>query len=694
MSLLPQSELQAPDSPPMGAAAEPGDPESAASQDFPGFGDRLSRVWERFRGKPGTFLLLSLTGAVAPSAAIALLFATSAGTVAAGAKIGMADLAGPAAAAAFVVLASLVIQAAMAGAAAFKITYGRSLKVGLAGFFPIALAQALASLILVLPSALVIPGIILALRYALIVPVITAERRGGMEAVVRSRDLVYGRTGRIFIELLLLAVIMAIAGAAAGFLGSLVGGAVFPHSSSAVIGKTAMTLLSGGASAVMQFFLAPVGYIYLQVFYEDCVALKGQDWVMHPRKSRLSWFLAALGAVLIALGVAAAAFASAKLIGFARNAVLAPPPSANAPAQTPVNAPTAPQPEPKKEPTAEERDLARYGDVNTVKLALASYRSDLSSYPATLDELVPKYVSGLPKDPSTGSAYGYVKAGFSYKLSFTLESGIFALAKGPHFLTPEGFDVEPMQSPAPAEGGTNVSSVPAPVPAPAPEPPNPLPSEPPPAVNQPNPAPTNEPEHSIPPPGAKDTDGDGLADVDEIAIGTDPDKPDTDGDGLTDGDEVNIRTNPLKKDSDDDGLDDHAEIYVWQTNPSNPDTDDDGFSDGTEVAGGYDPRFPGVKLGDKDGDGLPDKVETVMGTDPALPDTDGDGLGDGDEAKIFATDPLKADTDGDGFGDLQEIRGGFDPTGPGALSAERRQIFKANADKYGLHAPTPADIAH
>ena len=32
-----------------------------------------------------------------------------------------------------------------------------------------------------------------------------------------------------------------------------------------------------------------------------------------------------------------------------------------------------------------------------------------------------------------------------------------------------------------------------------------------------------------------------------------------------------------------------------------------------------------------DGDGLPDVVETAIGTDPLNPDTDGDGVSDGEE---------------------------------------------------------------
>ena len=58
-----------------------------------------------------------------------------------------------------------------------------------------------------------------------------------------------------------------------------------------------------------------------------------------------------------------------------------------------------------------------------------------------------------------------------------------------------------------------------------------------------------------------DTDGDGLTDAEEMAIGIDPEIVDTDGDGLTDGEEVLVQgTDPAASDSDKDGVDDGTEI--------------------------------------------------------------------------------------------------------------------------------------
>lgn len=93
---------------------------------------------------------------------------------------------------------------------------------------------------------------------------------------------------------------------------------------------------------------------------------------------------------------------------------------------------------------------------------------------------------------------------------------------------------------------------------------------------------------------AVDSDKDGLDDVREKEIGTDPQKVDTDGDGLSDGDEVIIyKTIPLNADSDADGLSDGDEALIWRTNPLNQDTDGDSYLDGEEVRNGYSPVGPG-----------------------------------------------------------------------------------------------------
>ncbi|MEG3657397.1 Calx-beta domain-containing protein, partial [Arenibacter palladensis] len=73
-----------------------------------------------------------------------------------------------------------------------------------------------------------------------------------------------------------------------------------------------------------------------------------------------------------------------------------------------------------------------------------------------------------------------------------------------------------------------------------------------------------------------DSDGDGLIDRDEIALGLDPNDPDTDGDGINDGDEVGPDvSNPI--DTDDDGIIDALDSNIL-------DSDNDGVVDQLDPA--------------------------------------------------------------------------------------------------------------
>lgn len=128
-----------------------------------------------------------------------------------------------------------------------------------------------------------------------------------------------------------------------------------------------------------------------------------------------------------------------------------------------------------------------------------------------------------------------------------------------------------------------------------------------------------------------DTDGDGIPDYFETQLGTDINKVDTDGDGLSDYTEiVLLATDPLKIDTDDngvldpdedldsDGLTNLKEIEL-STDPQNNDSDFDSLSDGEEVnTYGTDPLEE-----DTDGDTILDGDEIVIGLDPLNPATKG-----------------------------------------------------------------------
>lgn len=146
-----------------------------------------------------------------------------------------------------------------------------------------------------------------------------------------------------------------------------------------------------------------------------------------------------------------------------------------------------------------------------------------------------------------------------------------------------------------------------------------------------------------------DTDGDGLGDSAERALGSNPKDPSDPRDA--------------RRDSDGDGLSDRLESDIG-TDPFSADTDGDGWNDGVEFRTGSDALDPADMPEDSDSDGLPDiwerdhfgdlneaaaddpdqdgchnACEVANGTDPNDPDTDGDGTNDGDEVDQ-GTDPL------------------------------------------------------
>ncbi len=169
-----------------------------------------------------------------------------------------------------------------------------------------------------------------------------------------------------------------------------------------------------------------------------------------------------------------------------------------------------------------------------------------------------------------------------------------------------------------------------------------------------------------------DRDRDGVLDLDEEALGTDPNDVDSDDDGLGDGDEVNtFGTDPLACDSDGDTLSDGLELGIdvavpetdlsvgcfvsdtdpdTTTNPNSNDTDAGTLLDQLEDRNGNgeygpwetDPNDITDDV-DADEDGIADSLEGTCGGEDWT-DHDEDGRPDEEEGL--------ADTDGDGTPDF------------------------------------------
>ena len=130
-----------------------------------------------------------------------------------------------------------------------------------------------------------------------------------------------------------------------------------------------------------------------------------------------------------------------------------------------------------------------------------------------------------------------------------------------------------------------------------------------------------------------DTDGDGLADLIELRIGSDPLVADSDGDGVNDHVEWALRLSGLdpddptdsgclaserSADADGDGLTDCEEIYIG-TSQTTADTDHDGLPDRLELRAGTNPTRADV-TDDFDWDRTRNGVEARSGIDPLCDD--------------------------------------------------------------------------
>ena len=161
-----------------------------------------------------------------------------------------------------------------------------------------------------------------------------------------------------------------------------------------------------------------------------------------------------------------------------------------------------------------------------------------------------------------------------------------------------------------------------------------------------------------------DADADGLTNLEEAIIGTNPNDDDSDDDGLLDAEEVDDTSNP--RDTDGDGIvdalddDDDGDGIPTRTERedsalpavNNNDVDDDGIpnwldldSDGDGVSDREEGRDDG------DGDGVPAYLDD---NEPNAPNNDGDndGVDDDDDNCPDVANADQADSDGDGIGDV------------------------------------------
>lgn len=164
-----------------------------------------------------------------------------------------------------------------------------------------------------------------------------------------------------------------------------------------------------------------------------------------------------------------------------------------------------------------------------------------------------------------------------------------------------------------------------------------------------------------------DSDGDGVSDEDEAAMGTDPTNVDSDGDRIGDGVEIRMGLKPQYTDT-------GENLNIITGCNSEADTDGDRLNDCEERVLGTD-----ACIADSDGDGLPDLPEHLGGTNPLiaedLKDDERDGLSNTGEIESH-TDPLSADIE------FQKERGYGYSIKPGTPTPDGRECY--DIDIYNL----------
>jgi hypothetical protein len=113
---------------------------------------------------------------------------------------------------------------------------------------------------------------------------------------------------------------------------------------------------------------------------------------------------------------------------------------------SPEDAPEVPEAD---RPAALERDKKRVEDIRAILSAAEAYKKDKKSYPEKLDDLAPKYLKEVPKDPTFTGEQGYMYTAIGsepfllYDLTYRLEVGFDDFQPGTHIANPPDLVANP-----------------------------------------------------------------------------------------------------------------------------------------------------------------------------------------------------------------------------------------------------------
>jgi len=220
---------------------------------------------------------------------------------------------------------------------------------------------------------LIVPGILFATWFSLAVFILITENLKGMNALLKSKEYVKGRWGEVFWRFFFIGAVSLIISLISTLIFNLL---KIPYGSEI-------------SRFVVGLFLTPLVMTYSFLVYSNIKSLKGEiAFAPTGGKKAAFIFVGILGILLIPAILFSTVFLS--------------PGSAKEKA----------------------RDARRQADINQIRVGLEIYYSEHNSYPFSLNELSPKYLSSALVDPSTNQPYQYQLQpnGMDYKVCAQLES--------------------------------------------------------------------------------------------------------------------------------------------------------------------------------------------------------------------------------------------------------------------------------
>lgn len=219
----------------------------------------------------------------------------------------------------------------------------------------------------------IVPGIIFTIWFSLALFVLITEDLKGMNALLKSKEYVKGKFGSVAWRLLFMGALSLII--------SLVPTLIF-YFVKIPYGLDISKFIIG-------LFLTPLVITYSFLVYSNLKAMKGEVVFTPTGKKKAGFILIAiLGILVVPIILSSIVFSS---LGSAKEKA---------------------------------RDVSRQADITQIQIGLDIYYGEHNSYPSSLSELVPEYLSSPFVDPLTNQPYQYQlqENGTNYKICVQLES--------------------------------------------------------------------------------------------------------------------------------------------------------------------------------------------------------------------------------------------------------------------------------